>query len=140
MLLIADSGATNKTGGFFTADRIQGGFRPAGANPFFVDTLHIKNEVEKELVPFIDSKGVTEVYFYGAGCSSTEKSIIVEDGLKPLFPSARVKVCDDLLGAARALCGRSEGIACILGTGTNSCLLDGKNLQKTFHHLAICWR
>lgn len=130
MILIADSGATKTDWRVLYSRKDTRSFQTNGFNPFFVDTVRIKNEVEKELVPFIDSKGVTEVYFYGAGCSSTEKSIIVEDGLIPLFPSARIKVSDDLLGAARALCGHHEGIACILGTGSNSCLFDGKDIVE----------
>jgi N-acetylglucosamine kinase-like BadF-type ATPase len=135
MILIADSGATKTDWRVLYSRQDIRPFQTNGFNPFFVDTPHIKKEVDKELIPFIDSKGVTEVYFYGAGCSSTEKSIIVEDGLIPLFSSARIKVNDDLLGAARALCGHSEGIACILGTGSNSCLFDGKNIVENLPSL-----
>ena len=84
--------------------------------------------MESELVPFIDSMHVKEVFFYGAGCTEVEQCIVVEDALAPVFPDARVKVENDLLGAARALCGHQEGIACILGTGSNSCYYDGKKI------------
>jgi N-acetylglucosamine kinase-like BadF-type ATPase len=137
MILIADSGATKTDWRVLYSRKDTRSFQTAGFNPFFIDTIHIRNEVEKELVPFIDSKGVTEVYFYGAGCSSTEKSIIVEDGLIPLFPSARIKVNDDLLGAARALCGHSEGVACILGTGSNSCFFNGKEIVENIPSLGF---
>ena len=53
------------------------------------------------------------------------------------FPKAEVEVDSDLLGAARAVCGYEPGIACILGTGANSCLYDGKKSRKIFHHLDI---
>jgi glucosamine kinase len=135
MILIADSGATKTDWRVLYSRQDIRAFQTNGFNPFFIDTVHIKNEVDKELIPFIDSKGVSEIYFYGAGCSSTEKSIIVEDGLIPLFPSARIQVNDDLLGAARALCGHSEGIACILGTGSNSCLFNGKEIVENIPSL-----
>ncbi|NTW34327.1 MAG: hypothetical protein HGB12_17195, partial [Bacteroidetes bacterium] len=130
MILIADSGAT-KTDWIVVYGRQEiRTFQTGGFNPFFVNALQIRDEVDKELVPFIDSKNVKEVYFYGAGCTSIEQIIIVEDALNPLFPEARILVENDLLGAARALCGHNEGIACILGTGSNSCSFDGKNITE----------
>ena len=130
MILIADSGAT-KTDWIVVYSRQEiRSFQTGGFNPFFVDSLYIRNEVEKGLVPFIDSKNVKEVYFYGAGCTSVQQTIIVEDALIPLFPEARIQVENDLLGAARALCGHQEGIACILGTGSNSCSFDGINITE----------
>jgi len=73
--------------------------------------------------------GIDEVYFYGAGCIPS-KIPIMQSLLAGLFPNARISVASDLLGAARALCGRSEGIACILGTGSNSCLYDGCEIAQ----------
>ncbi len=129
MILIADSGATKTDWRvIYSRDDIRS-FQTIGFNPFFIDSLHIRNELERELVPFIDS-GQKEVFFYGAGCSAVEQCIIIEDGLKPIFPDARIKVESDLLGAARALCGHQEGIACILGTGSNSCFFDGKKITE----------
>lgn len=105
-------------------------FKTGGFNPFFVDSLHIRKEMEKELVPYVDAQRIKEIYFYGAGCSATEQCIIIEDGIKPVFPEARIRVENDLLGAARSLCGHSEGIAGILGTGSNSCFFDGKKITE----------
>lgn len=130
MILIADSGATKTDWRLVYSRQDIRPFQTDGLNPYFVDSLHINDEVEKELVPFIDSKSVKEIFFYGAGCSSAEKCMIVEDGLIPLFPDARIKVENDLLGAARALCGHHEGISCILGTGSNSCFFDGKIITE----------
>ena len=72
---------------------------------------------------------IGEVYFYGAGCIAPY-SDVVRRALSQVFPGARVEVASDLLGAARALCGRAEGIACILGTGSNSCLYDGRTIVR----------
>jgi len=130
MILIADSGATKTDWRQIFSRQDTRSFQTEGFNPFFVDSRFIQNEVDSELVPYIDSRHVKEVFFYGAGCSAVEQCIIVEDGLKPIFPDARIKVENDLLGAARALCGHNEGIACILGTGSNSCYYDGKKITE----------
>jgi hypothetical protein len=76
----------------------------------------------------VEVSAVSEIYFYGAGCTEA-MSPIVSSALKGVFSSAKViEVNSDLMAAARALCGRSEGIACILGTGANSCLYDGVHI------------
>lgn len=67
------------------------------------------------------------IFFYGAGCIPPY-SDVVSRALARAFPGAQVAVESDLLGAARALCGHDEGIACILGTGSNSCLYDGRRI------------
>ena len=72
---------------------------------------------------------VTEIYFYGAGCLPPYADV-VRHSLSVAFPKAKSFVESDLLGAARALCGHSEGIACIMGTGSNSCLYDGERIVK----------
>jgi glucosamine kinase len=128
MILIADSGATKTDWRLVHSRQDIRTFQTSGFNPFFVDSIHIRKEVESELVPYLDSRHVKEVFFYGAGCTAMEQCIVVEDGLKPIFPEARIKIENDLLGAARSLCGHHEGIACILGTGSNSCFFDGKNI------------
>lgn len=53
---------------------------------------------------------------------------MVSESISSILVDAKIHVADDLLGAARALCGHKAGIACILGTGSNSCLYDGKNI------------
>ena len=67
------------------------------------------------------------VYFYGAGCIDPFKTKVA-NALGHMFPNAVVSVESDLLGAARAVCGHHRGIACILGTGSNSCLFDGEKI------------
>jgi N-acetylglucosamine kinase-like BadF-type ATPase len=70
------------------------------------------------------------VFFYGAGCIP-EKKGVVEKVLRKVFPDAdRIEVESDLLGAARAVCQHQEGLACILGTGSNSCLYDGEKIME----------
>lgn len=71
---------------------------------------------------------VAEIFFYGAGCSSEHSKGIVREAFQKVFPDTSLVVEHDLLAAARALCGEEPGIACILGTGSNSCLYDGQQI------------
>src|SRR5690606_14685602 len=71
---------------------------------------------------------VDEVNYYGAGVHNEEKAKIVEEAIQVVFPNAKVEVGHDLLAAARALLGTNQGFAAILGTGTNSCIYDGKDI------------
>ena len=123
MKLIADSGST-KTSWAVVDDKETKMIGTAGINPAvqsedsIMCTLH-------EMVLML-TEGPREVYFYGAGCRG-KASLFIEQCLRHAFPDAEtICVESDLLGAARALFGSSEGIACILGTGSNSCLYDGK--------------
>lgn len=122
MKLIADSGST-KTSWAVVDDKETKMISTAGINPAvqsedtIMCTLH-------EMVSLL-TDGPREIYFYGAGCRG-KASLLMEQCLRQAFPDAdTVCVESDLLGAARALLGGEEGIACILGTGSNSCLYDG---------------
>jgi N-acetylglucosamine kinase-like BadF-type ATPase len=94
-------------------------------NPYFQTPGEIKPEVEASLLPAICDFHIDAVWFYGAGCASQEKKQIIADILYSFLP-VPIQVYSDLTGAAHALCQRHPGIACILGTGSNSCLYDGE--------------
>ena len=132
MILIADSGSTKTdwalAGADGTVDRVQ----TQGINPFHQDGHTISMIIERELCSHIDAAAVTEVVFYGSGVRP-ELQIPMETLLQRHFPESRsVSAYSDLLGAARALCQHERGVACILGTGANSCLYDGERiLQNT---------
>ncbi|HQH19278.1 MAG TPA: ATPase [Bacteroidales bacterium] len=130
MIIVADSGATKTQWSVIYSRYDLRTFQTTGINPFFVDSTQIQTMIEKELVPYIDCKNVKEVFFYGAGCGSTEQCIVVEEGISPIFINARINIESDLLGAAKAICRDKEGIACILGTGSNSCLYDGTKITE----------
>jgi N-acetylglucosamine kinase-like BadF-type ATPase len=128
-ILIADSGATkcewrlvgkNKTKAVATQ----------GISPYFLTAEQIIALLQKELLPKIRQEPVSQVFFYGTGLSSQENARMLRKVLKQLFPGAAVDVQTDLVGAARALCGKSKGIVCILGTGSNSCYYDGRRIVK----------
>ena len=130
--LTADSGST-KTTWLLTAD--SGASLPhittQGINPFHMSPQDMRRIISDELLPAIAAPqrgAITEIHFYGAGCTP-EKSPILRDILASLFPSAHsITVDSDMLGAAKALFADQPGIACILGTGANSCLYDGKQI------------
>lgn len=124
MILIADSGST-KTEWAYRHDKEVRMVTTPGFNPYFVDAAFIEQSLIKDLLPYININDVSAIYFYGAGCSTLEKQALVYDALSSLFCNAYIEVEHDLMGAARALFGEEKGIACILGTGSNSCYYDG---------------
>ncbi|MEJ8803563.1 hypothetical protein [Pontibacter sp. H249] len=126
MILIADSGSTKTDWRVLNATEVLEEVQTVGFNPMYQDTLEIYSELETSLLPKLKDKAPQQIYFYGAGCSSPERNNRVQEALKRAFPTADIHVDHDLLAAARALCGHKPGIACILGTGSNTCLYDGK--------------
>ncbi|MCR5315893.1 MAG: ATPase [Bacteroidaceae bacterium] len=128
MRLIADSGST-KTDWCWAGGGQAQVCATQGINPFHQSEVVILDILSRELVPQLPSQAVVdEICFYGAGCTK-EKSGIVAEALKTVFPSTtHLFVGSDMLGAARAVCLHEEGIACILGTGANSCLYDGTDI------------
>lgn len=126
MIVIADSGATKTDWCLGNTKTNSRTVRTEGINPFHQSADEIKEVIASTLVPRLgDTTGVTDIYFYGAGCIP-EKTNLVKTALAQSFPHANILVESDLLGAARALCGKTAGIACILGTGSNSCAYDGE--------------
>ncbi|WP_018479919.1 BadF/BadG/BcrA/BcrD ATPase family protein [Pontibacter roseus] len=128
MILIADSGSTKTDWRIIDADNVHEQAFTTGINPQYLETEKIYAIFENELLPQLKEKNIHAIYYYGAGCSSPERNKRVEDALRMAFPSSEVYVDHDLLAAARAVCGHQPGIACILGTGSNSCLYDGRNI------------
>lgn len=135
MILIADSGATKSDWILLNKNEEPMKFQLVGLNPFYVDTIEIENILSKELTPYIENKKIQKVIFYGSGCSSVFKCMTVEDALNKQFENAEITVESDLLAAARALFINKEGIACILGTGSNSCHFDGNKIVENITSL-----
>ena len=136
-ILIADGGSTKTDWSIVSGNREIDRIRTGGINPFFQTEEEISAEIRDNLIPRIrESDSVGAVYFYGAGCAFTEKNEIIRRSVTRYLP-VPVEVGSDLLAAARALCGDSPGIACILGTGSNSCLYDGKGIVKSISPLGF---
>ena len=132
MKLTADSGSTKTTWLLNTNGAKKLYFYTQGINPFHMDIETMESILEKELLPQLQSleSPINNIEFYGAGCT-VEKSVILKNILQKLFPSAKsLIVGSDMLGAAKALFNNKPGIACILGTGSNSCLYDGEKIVE----------
>ena len=131
MKLIADSGSTKTDWCLFDIeDKVKSRLATQGINPFHMSEDTILGIIRNELLPQLDSvcSSIEEIEFYGAGCT-VAKIPVMKSLLSEVFLSARnVVVGSDMLGAAKALLGNNEGIACILGTGANSCLYDGEKI------------
>lgn len=127
MILVADSGSTKAewvAAGNETAD---GSLFTSGISPIYLGEDEIVKLLEKELGS-LAGKNFERVYFYGTGCNSTVNEDIVKRALHRFLNSEKIFVGSDVLAAAHSLCGDKPGIACILGTGSNSCYYDGKRI------------
>lgn len=136
MILIADSGSTKTDWCLVDNGVLVKQIFTKGTNPFFQTEDEISAEVSENLLPYLDTAKVDAVWFYGAGCAFPEKNEIVRAAIARHL-DVPVEVGSDLLGAARGLCGRQPGIACILGTGSNSCFYDGKEIVSNVSPLGF---
>lgn len=129
MILIADSGGSKIDWRILHDDGKIDQANGPGFNPYYQPASDLQKSMEENLHPQLSGQ-VKEIYFYGAGVSSPNNQEIVRSVIAEYFKEARIEINLDLLGAARSLCGDEEGIACILGTGSNSCSYDGKSITK----------
>ncbi|MBY0480307.1 MAG: N-acetylglucosamine kinase [Chitinophagaceae bacterium] len=127
--LIADSGATKCEWCLLTDGKKKKIMTP-GISPYFLNQIQIETLLIKNLVPKLNGSTIDEIHFYGTGLSNSNNVVILKAVLKKLFKKAKISVETDLTAAARALCGREKGVACILGTGSNSCFYNGKKILK----------
>jgi len=127
--LIADSGAT-KAEWCLVKDNKRKTIFTQGISPYFLSTAQIKDLVENELKPHIKKASVDQIFYYGTGCANPDNAKSVKKALQQVFPGSAVTVNHDLMAAARSLCQHQKGIACILGTGSNSCFYNGKKIVK----------
>ncbi len=129
MILIADCGSTKIDWCLLNGKEKVAQIFTTGMNALLMTQEEMTQRIADELMPNIANYEVTEIYYYGAGIISDEIKSHVINALKANIPSAtKIEVDSDLLAAARALCGRKPGIACILGTGSNSCYYDGEKV------------
>ncbi len=135
MKIIADGGSTKTAwrlirdnGNIITVET-------KGINPYYQEKEEIKDFLKENLSGHFTEE-VKDIWFYGAGCTGS-KGGIVRESIVEVIPASQIEVNSDLLGAARALCGNGPGIACILGTGSNSCYYDGKSIMKNVPPLGL---
>jgi glucosamine kinase len=127
--LIADSGATKAEWCLVNNGKKKTLFSQ-GISPYFLNTDQIAELIQDEVAKKLKNIQIEEIDYYGTGCANPDNAKSVKKALKRVFPGARVQVYTDLMAAARAVCGREKGIACILGTGSNSCYYNGKTIVK----------
>ena len=141
MILIADSGSTKTHWALLKDNKTVAEIRSQGINPFFQNEERIRQVVKMEVAYPLRSQGVdleqvNELFFYGAGLRDEMKDKVMPT-LQHVFPTATIEAQSDLIAAARALCRHDEGIACILGTGSNSGLYDGARIVQNIPPLGF---
>ncbi len=125
MILVADSGST-KTEWKVINDGTPGkSLFTSGINPFFLTDKEIYNLLKTELEDLAGGS-FSNVYYYGTGCNSITRENTVKDAINQFLSANEIFVGSDMLAAARSLCMNEPGIACIIGTGSNSCYYNGQ--------------
>lgn len=135
MLLVADSGSTKADWILTLPGNKTVHFRTRGINPFFLTEKDIVQIFQNaaEVKDYVDD--VKEIYFFGAGCSSPDRREIISNALSKVFKNAFISVDIDIIASIYATCGTSEGICCILGTGSNISYFDGTRIHDSKHGL-----
>lgn len=128
-ILVADSGST-KCEWCLVSGKEKKQFSTQGISPYFLLYSEVLELLEKNVLPKTKKHTVEEIFYYGTGCKSVINRQMMRKAIRKIFPDADVLVEHDLMGAAKALCGKEKGIACILGTGCNSCYYNGKRIIK----------
>lgn len=128
--LIADSGAT-KTDWCLLSEtgEITQRFQSKGISPVFQTQEEIAEEIKLHVRPMLEKTSISAIYFYGTGCIP-EKIQSVKTAVRESFQVKEIQVYSDLMAACHILLGKDSGIACILGTGSNSCEWDGRKIVK----------
>lgn len=131
MIIIADSGSTKTDWCIIEPGGVKTRFSTSGINPVVMSEDVVRGILRNELMPHVPhALDIYTIHYFGAGCTPT-KIPVMERLLLELFPHAyNLRVASDMLGAAFAACGKKEGIAAILGTGSNSCLFDGEKIVQ----------
>jgi len=130
MILIADSGSSKTDWRVIHRNGKISQHRGVGFNPYYQTSEEMALQMRDDFLINLESE-IESIYYYGAGCSSKDRKAEVTAALKTIFPNSIIAVDHDLSAAAKATCGHKSGIACILGTGSNSCDYDGQNIIDT---------
>jgi N-acetylglucosamine kinase-like BadF-type ATPase len=133
MILIAESGSSKTDWCLIDQGKLLRKVSSIGLNPYFVDANKIRDVISSTIMPILNpADPVSDIHFYGAGCSTHKLCSIVKQGLLTHFPTAGIYVYSDMIAAARALCGEGPGFVIILGTGSNSCAYaEGRIVEQT---------
>lgn len=129
-ILIADSGATKCEWCVVEKGKLKKTLFTLGISPYFLSGQQVEELVRRDLYPEISRYKIDAIFYYGTGCKNPANQKMILKALKRVFPDIEITVNHDLMGAARAVCLQEKGIACILGTGSNSCYFNGKRIMK----------
>lgn len=135
-IFVVESGSTKTDWRLIAPDGSISQYKTIGFNPYYQDSNSIYNEIAEYILGKIQIE-ISKVFYYGTGITNLEKSEIVKTALQKAFKKAKIEVFDDMLAAARSLCLDEPGIACILGTGANSCYYDGKSIIEQIKPLGF---
>lgn len=124
MILIAESGSTKTDWRLVRENGDLNSYHTIGFNPYYISDLGVLEALKNSKLSEFKTD-ISQVFFYGAGCSTTENCLMLSNVLGLFFTNATIEVSSDMLAAARATCGNDKGLVAILGTGSNSCLYDG---------------
>ena len=143
MKLIIDAGSTKMEWILLNGKEVKARFTTEGFNPNYAERKCLENIINLVETRFIaspavkllfsrrdESASLQTIHYYGTGCSSEQNCQIIKDIFQNHFRNAETKVSHDLVAACHAVLGHEKGIACILGTGSNSCLYDGENIVE----------
>ncbi len=129
MILIAVSGSTNTKWALFANNNVQKSsvFYTRSINPLLMSRIEIARIIKKDVLPRISD--VEKIFFYGIGCSTEKARAEVFTAISQNFPAVDCEVRSELYAACHSLLGKSDGIACILGTTSNSCFYESGNIK-----------
>lgn len=132
MILIADSGSTKTAWCLLNGNQRVKDITTKGINPFYQTEEEIEAELKNTLCQEIGGENkINSVYFYGAGCADSQINNKLAKTLQQVLNSDKAEVSSDMLGAARGIFKHQKGIACIMGTGSNSAYYDGNEIVKS---------
>ncbi|MGY5351183.1 N-acetylglucosamine kinase [Wenyingzhuangia sp. IMCC45533] len=131
MILIADGGSTKVDWFALNSDKTDKyKTKTEGLNPAIVDEDILKERILGNINLHESREEVTRVFFYGAGCGTPKAIATLKKVFQEIFVNADIVVAEDMLGAVYAASEAEPAIVCILGTGSNSCYFDGKNIHN----------
>ena len=130
MIAIADSGSTKTLWVLSDGKGLEYTFKTIGFNPYFVTRDEVEYCMSAAFPKEVNANDISDVYFYGSGCSNCDNFAHLQEALSTFFGKASINIYSDMLGTARALLKREAGVAAILGTGSNSCFYDGTEITK----------
>lgn len=130
-ILLADCGSTKCDWALVDTENhyVIKQFKTVGLNVALYTERELLEFVGEEVAPNVDREHIDTIKFYGAGAGiNPRQDKMLRNTLSIKFPDAEIEIDTDLVGAAVALFGSSPGVACILGTGSNSGVYDGAKI------------